>query len=101
MTNLGLAMGYEAEIGWMQVIMSWSVQWSALHGIAKAKTPVLKMITRADATASKYTLDWEGAGQPESAVQGSEFSPPAAAATEDLRLARFSARTGEHRQRQR
>ena len=78
MTDLGLAMGYEAEIGWMQEIMSWSVQWSALHGIAEAKTPVLKMITRTDATASKYTLDWEGAGQPESAVQGLNFphQPP-------------------------
>jgi hypothetical protein len=77
-TNLARAMGYEAEIAWMQEILCWPVQWSALHGIAETKTPVLKMVARTDATAGKHTLDWQGAGRPESAAPGLSFphQPP-------------------------
>lgn len=77
-TNLARAMGYEHEIDWMQEILSWPVQWSALHGIAETKTPILKMVARADATAGKHTLDWQGAGHPESARPGLSFphQPP-------------------------
>src|SRR5271165_118841 len=76
--DLARAMGYESEIGWMQEVLSWPVQWSALHGIAETKTPILKMVARTDATARKHTLDWQGAGQPESAAPGLSFphQPP-------------------------
>ncbi len=78
LVDLARAKGYEAEIGAMQQILSWPVQWSALHGIAETKTPILKMVARTDATAAKYTLDWQGANQPESAAPGLTFphQPP-------------------------
>jgi hypothetical protein len=77
-TELARAMGYEAEIGWMHQILSWPVSWSGLHGIAETKTPILKMATRTDATASKHTLEWRGAAAPESATPGLSFpyQPP-------------------------
>jgi len=72
-TDLARARGYEAEISWMRQILSWPVSWSALHGIAEIKTPILKMVTRADATAAKYTVDWRGTPAPTSATPGLSF----------------------------
>jgi hypothetical protein len=73
LVDLARAIGYDAEIDWLQQILSWPVQWSALHGIAETKTPLLKMVARTDATAAKHTLDWQGAGQPESVATGLGF----------------------------
>jgi hypothetical protein len=71
--DLARARGYDAEIGWMKQMLSWPVSWSALHGIAETKTPILKMLTRTDATAAKYTLDWRGNPAPDSAATGLSF----------------------------
>lgn len=71
--DLARAQGYEAEIEWMKQILSWPVSWSALHGIAETKTPMLKMVARTDATAAKYTLDWRGTPAPDSAATGLSF----------------------------
>ena len=38
---------------WLEEILSWPVSWSALHGIAEVKTPVLKASTRTDATGAR------------------------------------------------
>jgi hypothetical protein len=77
-TERARVMGYKAEIGWMRQILSWPVTWSALHGIAETRTPILKMVTRTDATAAKHSLDWHGAEAPESATPGLSFphQPP-------------------------
>jgi hypothetical protein len=71
--DLARMMGYDAEIGWIQQILSWPLRWSALHGIAETKTPILKMVTRTDATAAIHTVDWQGVGQPDSAASGLSF----------------------------
>jgi hypothetical protein len=71
--DLARAQGYDAEIGWMRLMLSWPISWSALHGIAETKTPILKMLTRTDATAAKYTLDWHGKPAPDSAPTGLTF----------------------------
>jgi hypothetical protein len=47
------------ELEWMREILSWPLQWSGLHGIAEVKTPVLRLCTRTDATASKYSFSWQ------------------------------------------
>ena len=72
-TDLARVRGYEAEVSWMHQILSWPASWSALHGIAEIKTPILKMVTRTDATAAKYTVDWRGAPAPDSATPGLSF----------------------------
>jgi len=61
------------EMDWLVEILSWPIEWSALHGIAEIRTPVLKVSTRTDATPSLYTVR-RGAG----AVAG---SPAAGAAS--------------------
>jgi len=50
--------GFGTEVAWTKEILSWPLQWSGLHGIAEIKTPVLRLCTRTDATASKYSLSW-------------------------------------------
>src|SRR5206468_4260350 len=52
--------GFFEELGWAEEILRWPVEWSALHGIAEIKTPILKVATRTDATAGKYLVRYEG-----------------------------------------
>lgn len=75
-TDQARATGYRAEIGWLHQILSWPVSWSALHGIAETKSPILKMVARTDATAAKHTLDWLGTPAPDSARPGLSFPHP-------------------------
>jgi hypothetical protein len=48
---LGREAGYAREMECLMETLSWPVEWSALHGIAEIKTPVLKIAALTDATA--------------------------------------------------
>ena len=48
---------------WLTEILSWPVQWSALHGIAETRTPVFKISSDTDATADKLTLTYLGTAE--------------------------------------
>jgi hypothetical protein len=65
--------GYADEGRWLAEMLSWPIEWSALHGIAEIKTPLLKISTRTDATASKYTVQWKGTGYPAEGGTGVRF----------------------------
>lgn len=71
--QLGEELGFSAEQQWTREILSWPAEWSALHGIAEVKLPVLKFMTRTDATAIKYVVQWNGATVPSEAAQGVRF----------------------------
>lgn len=58
--QVGCDAGYEEEMDWIEQILRWPVGWSALHGIAEIKTPVVKVSTRTDATAHKYVVRYRG-----------------------------------------
>jgi hypothetical protein len=73
MVEIGREMGYDTEIDWLLDILSWPVEWSALHGIAEVKTPVLKVTTRTDATASKYVVRRVGDAYPIEGGHGLSF----------------------------
>ena len=53
---VGRDVGYAEEVDWIEEILSWPAEWSALHGIAEIKTPVMKASTRTDATPVRYTV---------------------------------------------
>lgn len=53
---LASASGLSVEMGWQKEILSWPVEWSALHGIAEIKTPLWRISTATDATAGKYVV---------------------------------------------
>ena len=71
--RVGIEAGYGDEMGWIEEILSWPVEWTALHGIAEVKTPVLKIVTRTDATASKYVVRRAGTGWPRVGSTGLSF----------------------------
>jgi hypothetical protein len=70
---VGRACGFGEEMDWLVEILSWPVEWSALHGIAEIKTPVLKVSTRTDATARRYTVRRRGDSFPAEGAQGLSF----------------------------
>jgi hypothetical protein len=70
---LGRELGYVDEMGWLEEILNWPASWSALHGIAEVKTPVLKASTRTDATAHEFVVRKHGRGVPAEAATGLSF----------------------------
>lgn len=68
--SLGCNLGHEPEMDWLLEILSWPVEWSALHGIAEIKTPILKVSTRTDATSQTLTVRYRGEKLPEETVSG-------------------------------
>lgn len=71
--EIGREHGFEEEMDWMLEVLGWSVEWSALHGLAEIKTPILKVVTSTDATAGKYVVRRRGAGYPLEAGRGLFF----------------------------
>jgi 2-polyprenyl-3-methyl-5-hydroxy-6-metoxy-1,4-benzoquinol methylase len=70
---LGRDLGYRTEIEWLEEILEWPVSWSALHGIAEVKTPVLKASTRTDATRHEFIVRWPGRRVPDEGAAGLGF----------------------------
>jgi hypothetical protein len=58
---------------WLRQILSWPAEWSALHGIAEVRSPVLKLCTSTDATAGKYVIQWLGDSYPNEGASGLVF----------------------------
>ncbi len=71
--QIGREAGYKQEMDWLLEILSWPVQWSALHGIAEIKTPLIKMSTRTDATAHEYIVQRPGSSYPDEGARGLGF----------------------------
>lgn len=71
--DLGRSLGKSQEIDWLYEMLSWPVEWSALHGIAEIKTPVFKVSTRTDASPHKWTVQKEGTVFPELGATGVMF----------------------------
>ena len=65
--------GYGQEVAWLLEVLAWPIEWSALHGIAEIKTPVLMVSTRTDATGHKYVVKRPGASPPLEAARGLNF----------------------------
>jgi hypothetical protein len=61
------------EADWLMQMLSWPVEWSALHGIAEIKTPVLKVATRTDATARRRIVRRHGTAYPAEGGRGIAF----------------------------
>jgi len=68
--QLGREAGYAEEMDRLVQILSWPVEWSALHGIAEIKTPILKVSTRTDATPTRYIVHSKGEAYPEEGARG-------------------------------
>ncbi len=71
--QVGKEAGCGPEMDWLWEILSWPVEWSALHGIAEIKMPILKIATRTDATAIKYTVKLVSNRYPAEGARGVRF----------------------------
>jgi uncharacterized protein len=67
------AAGFTEEVGWFEDILGWPVEWSALHGIAEIRTPILKIATNTDATAGLYAVRLLGDRYPSEGARGVRF----------------------------
>jgi hypothetical protein len=67
------AMGYHREWEELLEILSWSVEWSALHGIAEIRTPLVKVSTRTDYTRSERLIRLRGSSSPSEGASGVRF----------------------------
>jgi hypothetical protein len=73
LVRIGRDIEQDEAMDWLVQVLSWPVEWSALHGIAEIKTPILKISTRTDATAEKYTVRYLGRGYPSEGAEGINF----------------------------
>jgi hypothetical protein len=71
--DVGRRNGFGEEMAWLEEILRWPAEWSALHGIAEIKTPVLKVTTNTDPTAHKYVVQRQGDSFPAEAPSGLNF----------------------------
>lgn len=71
--NTGMRFAFGEEMDWLEEILQWPLEWSALHGIAEIKTPILKISARTDPTSEKITLRWHGSAYPEEGARGRRF----------------------------
>ena len=70
---LGREAGYETEMDWMVEMLSWPLRWSALHGIAEIRTPVLKIVATTDATPHVYEVHRQSESYPMEGAAGLHF----------------------------
>lgn len=61
------------EREWLEEILSWPVEWSALHGAAEIRTPVLKIIHDTNHTKTELVVQFQGKGYPKEGATGNRF----------------------------
>lgn len=71
--DVGRRLGFDEEVDLILEMLSWPVEWSALHGIAEIKTPILKVSANTDATAEKYVVRLLGTSYPPEGATGLSF----------------------------
>jgi Methyltransferase domain len=62
LTQFARSQGFQQEMDWLEEMLSWPVEWTALNGIAEITTPVGTISTVTDATAETYRVSYKGAG---------------------------------------
>jgi hypothetical protein len=70
---IGRESGFREEMNWLVEILDWPVEWTALHGIAEIRTPILKVSTRTDATPIKYSVRRPAETYPAEGARGLGF----------------------------
>jgi hypothetical protein len=63
----------EQEREWLEEILSWPVEYSALHGAAEIRTPILKIIHETNHTKSEFLVQFPGEGYPAEGASGNRF----------------------------
>lgn len=70
---VGRKYGAAEQVEWLEEMLQWPVEWSALHGIAEIRTPILTVSARTDHTPTKRTVRREGTRYPDEGARGLRF----------------------------
>jgi len=73
LAETGRALGYDTEVEDALALLAAPLEWSALHGLAEIRTPVVKICADTDATAEKYVVRQQGSALPDEAARGVAF----------------------------
>jgi len=71
--ELGDELGFTGEMADLKEILNWSFEWSALHGVAEVRTPVMKVAVATDATAECHVVRLHGQAFPKHGARGHRF----------------------------
>jgi uncharacterized protein len=71
---LGREAGLTEAVNWLEEMLSWPAEWSALHGIAELKTGILKVSYNTDFTPTKRTIRYHGTMLAADAARGLSFA---------------------------
>jgi uncharacterized protein len=71
--DLARELGYADEADWIDELLRWPAEWSALHGIAEVKTPILKLVAPTDSTDRTAIVRWPGETYPRDGASGLRF----------------------------
>jgi hypothetical protein len=71
---LGREVGLTEAIDWLEEILSWPAEWTALHGIAELKTGILKVAYNTDFTPDKRVIRYHGSRLAADAARGLSFA---------------------------
>jgi hypothetical protein len=69
--QMGRSEGFHQEMDWLEEMLDWRVEWSAVYGLAEITTPIGTIHTVTDATAQVYRVSYRGTG-PANSVDGIE-----------------------------
>jgi len=60
LAEIGESAGFHLEMSWLEEMLSWPLEWSALDGLAEIKTPVGTISTATDVTGERYQVNYKG-----------------------------------------
>jgi hypothetical protein len=73
MIDLGRRSGHGPVIDWLEQVLTWPLEWSALHGLAEIRTPVCRVVADTDFSRARHVVRFAGPGWPEEGGQGLDF----------------------------
>jgi hypothetical protein len=73
LAEVAIREGHGAGVAGAWEILSWPMEWSALHGIAEVRTPIFKIAVDTDATGRHYRVQLRATRYPEDAERGLRF----------------------------
>jgi hypothetical protein len=71
--DCGRHYGFSQEMDWLEEMLDWPVELSALHGIAEIVTPVCRIQTRTNVSHTKQVIRREGKTYPVEGARGVRF----------------------------
>lgn len=70
---LGRRLKFDAEMDTALEMLTWPVEWSALHGIAEVRTPICRVVSRTDHSAGERIVRRRGSSYPAEGARGIRF----------------------------